>query len=349
MEPKLPERMLNERFMQSGAPLNVQWRRPVTQRFALHWHEFFELTYVHAGAGTNIVNGKPQPIAEGDIWLLTPADFHEIMSAPGTPMTVTNLQFKREFVTDELYELLFARDMALRAEVPPAARAELAALLDRIQAETQGAQQLQGVQQSLGVQQSQGDKAVAAWPAAKALFELVVIQLIRLLSALQLNESGGTLQHESGGVLRQESSSALRTELPLLRRSSGHSHSQPAWLSRVLLFMEHHFREDITLRAAAEQAGLSDSYFSDRFRKTTGVTFQQHLLQIRLSFAHSLMLGSQLPVTEVCYVSGFRTLTYFEKAYRSKFGSSPRQSRLAAVQRGPHGNLDGSRTAIKGS
>jgi AraC-like DNA-binding protein len=322
--------MLNERFMQSGAPLNVQWRRPVTQRFALHWHEFFELTYVHAGAGTNIVNGKPQPIAEGDIWLLTPADFHEIMSEPGTPMTVTNLQFKREFVTDELYELLFARDMVLRAEVPPAARAELAAWLDRIQAETRGVRE--------GIREGAQGKAVAAWPAAKALFELVVIQLIRLLSTLQ--------QHESGSALRHESSSPLRTELPLLRRSP--SPSQPAWLSRVLLFMEHHFREDITLRAVAEQAGLSDSYFSDRFRKTTGVTFQQHLLQIRLSFARSLMLGSQLPVTEVCYVSGFRTLTYFEKAYRSKFGSSPRQSRLAAVQRS-QGSLDGSQAAIEGS
>ena len=294
MEPRLPERMLNDQFMQSGAPLNIQWRRPVVRHFALHWHEFFELTYVHAGAGTNIVNGKPQPVGEGAIWLLTPADFHEIMSVADTPMTVTNLQFKREFLADEIYELLFTRDTSLPAEVPPLVRAELTALLDRIQAETR-------------------ETAVCAWPAAKALFELVVIQLIRLL-------------HEPQRV----TDAPVRSGLPLLRRAA--SQGQPLWLSRVLLFMEHHFREDITLRAAAEQAGLSDSYFSDRFRKTTGVTFQQHLLHIRLSFARSLLLSSQLPVTEICYISGFRTLTYFEKAYRSKFGASPRQSRLAALK-----------------
>jgi transcriptional regulator GlxA family with amidase domain len=53
-------------------------------------------------------------------------------------------------------------------------------------------------------------------------------------------------------------------------------------------------------------------------------------MDLRLEFARSLLRASPLPVSEVCYVSGFNTLTHFEKMYKRKFGHSPRASRSAA-------------------
>ncbi|ALS29264.1 AraC family transcriptional regulator [Paenibacillus sp. 32O-W] len=104
---------------------------------------------------------------------------------------------------------------------------------------------------------------------------------------------------------------------------------QPEHIRRALVFIHHRFREPLSLRDAAAQAGLAPNYFSECFRKAAGVPFQQYLQELRLSFACSLLRGSPLPVTDICYASGFRTLSHFERAYKRKYGHSPREARMA--------------------
>lgn len=43
-----------------------------------HWHEYFEIEYYYRGNGTVIMNGKPYPLARGNISFLTPTDFHYV-------------------------------------------------------------------------------------------------------------------------------------------------------------------------------------------------------------------------------------------------------------------------------
>lgn len=95
-------------------------------------------------------------------------------------------------------------------------------------------------------------------------------------------------------------------------------------------YMQIHFREPLTLEATAAQAHLSPNYFSRRFRELTGMTYQRFLQDLRLQFAGSLLKVSQLPVTEICYASGFNTLPHFERAFKAAFGHSPRSYRKTA-------------------
>ena len=94
-------------------------------------------------------------------------------------------------------------------------------------------------------------------------------------------------------------------------------------LRAAVLFVDRHFREPITLAAAARQAHLSPNYFSERFRRYTGTPFQLYLQERRLRFARSLLAATDLSVSEVCHASGFNSLSHFGRAFRRRYGVAP--------------------------
>jgi AraC-like DNA-binding protein len=105
--------------------------------------------------------------------------------------------------------------------------------------------------------------------------------------------------------------------------NSGHSA-----IHNALLYLNHHFRSTLTLADVAEQAGLSPTYFSQVFHKVTGSQFQKYLSDLRLRFAASLLLAdASLPVTEICFASGFRDMAHFGRAFHARYNTSPSQYR----------------------
>lgn len=101
---------------------------------------------------------------------------------------------------------------------------------------------------------------------------------------------------------------------------------------KALLYLQHHFREPLQLEKVARLAGLSANYFSESFSKQTGSTFQAYVRDLRLQFAKSLLGATTLPITEICYAAGFNTLPYFERAFKARYGMSPRSARGAGAK-----------------
>jgi AraC-like DNA-binding protein len=94
-------------------------------------------------------------------------------------------------------------------------------------------------------------------------------------------------------------------------------------IQKALIYIHHHFRESLTLRDAAAHAHLSPNYFSECFHRVTGSPFQVYLQGLRLRFAMSLLHVSELSMTDICYASGFKTLSHFERAFKRRFGRPP--------------------------
>lgn len=94
-------------------------------------------------------------------------------------------------------------------------------------------------------------------------------------------------------------------------------------LRAAVLYVDRHFREPLTLADAAAQAHLSANYFSERFRRYTGTSFQLYLQERRLRFARSLLASTSLTVTEVCHAAGFNSLSHFGRAFRRRYGVAP--------------------------
>ncbi len=114
-------------------------------------------------------------------------------------------------------------------------------------------------------------------------------------------------------------------------------------IRHALVYLHHHFREPLTLARVARQAHLSPHYFSSCFHRDIGQPFQTYLRDLRLHFACALLRVSDLPVTEVCHASGFTTLSHFDRAFKSRYGQSPRAYRATTQAQRPSGGHEATR------
>lgn len=96
---------------------------------------------------------------------------------------------------------------------------------------------------------------------------------------------------------------------------------------------------DLDLVAAGQAAGLSRTRLIHVFRELVGVTPHRYLLERRLTHAARLLAGGDMPVAEVCFASGFGSLTRFNAAFRAAHGVTPTEHR--AVCRAATGTMAG--------
>lgn len=94
-------------------------------------------------------------------------------------------------------------------------------------------------------------------------------------------------------------------------------------IRRTLTYLYCNFRNSPSLHEVAEVAGLCDNYFSEVFSKSTGQTFNRFLNDLKLQYAHDLLLHSQKSVTEICFLSGFNSMTHFQREFKKKYNCTP--------------------------
>jgi len=91
-------------------------------------------------------------------------------------------------------------------------------------------------------------------------------------------------------------------------------------IKKALLYLHGHFRENPSLREVADKMGLNQNYFCEIFHRETGQTFKKYLSGLKLNYAKNLLLSSDLSVTEICYASGYVTLSHFLREFKNMFG-----------------------------
>lgn len=96
-----------------------------------------------------------------------------------------------------------------------------------------------------------------------------------------------------------------------------------ARLRRVLEFMEHHYSENLSLAELAREAGISRFHFVGLFKKACGVTPHQHLIELRLNAAGTLLRESNLGVKEIAKQCGYHSTAHFAVAFQKYFKQTP--------------------------
>lgn len=93
-------------------------------------------------------------------------------------------------------------------------------------------------------------------------------------------------------------------------------------------YIYEHYEEPVSLAAAAAVAHMNPTYFSKKFRETTGFGFKEYLTHIRLQNAAHLLHTTDTSITEIAGICGFSDGNYFGDAFRKHYGMSPRAYRL---------------------
>jgi AraC-like DNA-binding protein len=132
---------------------------------------------------------------------------------------------------------------------------------------------------------------------------------------------------------RQGSRKACAVETPLPRDARFRSQKPCRRVEPAVSFMASHYYEAIREAEMAELCGLSPHRFSRVFREEMGITFQAHLVALRLERAKALLANPSVPVTDVAYTVGFNSPSYFARAFRGAFDVSPSDFRARAQKR----------------
>lgn len=98
-------------------------------------------------------------------------------------------------------------------------------------------------------------------------------------------------------------------------------------VSKTISFISNHFTDDITLRQLADMVNLSPYYFNRLFRKNTGYTPYEYVINTRLSHSRYLLKTTGLTVKEICFASGFSSESRFCILFKEKMGMSPSEYR----------------------
>ncbi len=110
-----------------------------------------------------------------------------------------------------------------------------------------------------------------------------------------------------------------------LRKYSPHINTENIsnHVQKALLYMQLHFKENPSLSQIARIVNLNSNYFSALFKSSVGKSYSEHLTLLKLSYAKKLLTSKCLSVTEVCFASGFSSLSNFIKVFKEKTGTSP--------------------------
>ena len=92
-------------------------------------------------------------------------------------------------------------------------------------------------------------------------------------------------------------------------------------------YIKMHFRENPSLREVAQSANLDEAYFSVKFHETMGVTFKKYLNDMKLNCASKSLINTDFSVADICYESGFESLSHFHREFKKRYGLSPREFR----------------------
>jgi AraC-like DNA-binding protein len=105
-----------------------------------------------------------------------------------------------------------------------------------------------------------------------------------------------------------------------------HRPSQLRWYAErvdaVRTMLEERYASPHTLASMAGSVAISPFQFARVFRRLTGRSPHQYLMQVRLDAARRMLLdGAQ--VTNVCYDSGFSNLSHFILMFKRRYGCTP--------------------------
>lgn len=104
-----------------------------------------------------------------------------------------------------------------------------------------------------------------------------------------------------------------------------------ARILRVLVYIQAHLDDAISLDALAKVAAYSPFHFHRVFRGMVGETVGEHVRRLRLErAAHRLKHGDQA-VVRVAFEAGYETHEAFTRAFRARYDASP--SEFRRVQR----------------
>ncbi|MBQ1491526.1 MAG: helix-turn-helix domain-containing protein [Blautia sp.] len=95
--------------------------------------------------------------------------------------------------------------------------------------------------------------------------------------------------------------------------------------------ISHYGERDLSIKVIGEYVGLSPTYLSSLFKKETGTTIGQFLMDVRIDRAKQLMKDPQKKLYEIAEQVGYEDVGYFTRVFKRACGVTPSEYRRKQV------------------
>jgi AraC family transcriptional regulator len=102
-----------------------------------------------------------------------------------------------------------------------------------------------------------------------------------------------------------------------------------ATLMKVDAFIESHIDQKITLTDMAREVGMSKTNFIRLFKKQTGITPGQHLINYRIQKSKTLLIEKDWNIGNIALEVGFSSQGHFDFYFKRRTGKTPKEFRIS--------------------
>lgn len=92
------------------------------------------------------------------------------------------------------------------------------------------------------------------------------------------------------------------------------------------------YAEEIDLHEIAAKDNIGYSYFRKMFKKYTGISPGQYLLQVRVNKARDLLVATDRSIKDITFETGFNSMYYFSRLFKEKMGKTPSEIRASVLK-----------------
>ncbi|MCL2286521.1 MAG: response regulator [Firmicutes bacterium] len=92
---------------------------------------------------------------------------------------------------------------------------------------------------------------------------------------------------------------------------------------KAIAYIEEHLHCNFSCKSVARHINMNSSYFSRLFKKETGFSFSNFVLQKRIDKATELLYNTRYNVDEIVRMVGIESVSYFYRIYKRMTGNTP--------------------------
>lgn len=105
-------------------------------------------------------------------------------------------------------------------------------------------------------------------------------------------------------------------------------------IQKALYYIRTHFKEELTVKAIADFAGVSAVTLGRKFNEQLKLNVKEYIIDFRLSYAKKLILQTRESITDIAFYCGFNSLSYFQRSFEQRYGIPPKRYRRINVAEG---------------
>lgn len=169
-------------------------------------------------------------------------------------------------------------------------------------------------------------------------------QIVKPFSTIpygNLNEDEKTRIIKTASILSKTKDEALIAMyiaeiLHILEKSTPLKSTHPAsedTLDRMVYeYVANNLDKKITLDTLANEFYISKQALISTFKKNYGTSPIYFVNQVKMNFAHSMLLYPEFSIERISKYCGFKNLSYFSKVFKDVFGQTPSDYRRGAIK-----------------